>query len=282
MVASSKDVAVIAGIGLIALIILKSGRDLFGALGTLKIPDINITGLPGLPKVPGIPNIFNTFNTNPEVTEPTPNPVTGEFFDPKMGDVPLTASEVATVIQEPSIIDKILGRDPTNIEETAPSKTITETGPEPIGAKSVADLLAKIAARDSGLTPAQQFAQDERGATFSVQSNILDKMFRGGGSGFIGGSVSEIPISGLSLGDISERFQVTASQAADIKARAKNDFDGFDFGTNTGSGIGSVVSENPLIRQSLPNPGQVSDSAFAGLSANEIFKRITGGLISNF
>ena len=66
---------------------------------------------------------------------------------------------------------------------------------------------------------------------------------------------------------------VTASQAADIRARALDDFGGFDFGTNTGSGIGNI----PVI----PNIGKTS-GGFEGLTPEEIALRLTGGNISNF
>lgn len=135
------------------------------------------------------------------------------------------------------------------------------------------------------LTPAQLFAQEQRGRDFSVPTNVPQSnggFFQGGGESFIGGSVREIPIDRLSLGNIIERFGVTASQAVDIRSRARNDFDDFDFGSNTGSGIGSVSQENPLIRASLPNLGQTSNPEFEGLSAQEIAQRLTGGLINNF
>ncbi len=110
---------------------------------------------------------------------------------------------------------------------------------------------------------------------FNVQTGLIndDQQFRGGGLSFIGGSVSEIPIERLSLGQIIERFNVTASQASDIRARALDDFGDFDFGTNTGSGIGNI----PVI----PNIGQTS-GGFEGLTPEEIALRLTGGNISNF
>jgi len=110
---------------------------------------------------------------------------------------------------------------------------------------------------------------------FNVQSDIEGNVFRGGGQSFIGGSVTEIPVDRLSLGGIIDRFNVTASQAADIRARARDDFGGFDFGTNTGSGIGSLFPRDL-------NVGNVSDDSFQGLTAQEIAQRLTGGVISNF
>lgn len=98
--------------------------------------------------------------------------------------------------------------------------------------------------------------------------------------GFVGGGIFDTPIENLSLSQIIDRFNVTASQAANIKAESQNNFGDFDFGTNTGSGIGSVFSDpnlNPLIDR-----GNVSNQQFAGLTATEIAQRLTGGIINNF
>jgi len=114
----------------------------------------------------------------------------------------------------------------------------------------------------------------------TVQSEIDNQQFQGGGDSFIGGVVREIPISELSLGGIIDRFNVTASQAVNIQAEARNDFDNFDFGTNTGRGIGSVFAR-PDINTELPS-GNISNPEFEGLTATEIARRLTGGVISNF
>jgi len=54
----------------------------------------------------------------------------------------------------------------------------------------------------------------------NVQTDIEGNQFSGGGLSFIGGSVTETPIRFLSLGQIIDRFDVSASKAADIRARA--------------------------------------------------------------
>lgn len=94
------------------------------------------------------------------------------------------------------------------------------------------------------------------------------------------GQATEAPIGALSLGRIIERFGVTASQAANIQAQAQNNFGNFDFGTNTGSGIGSVTTQ-PIINTQFGG-GNVSNPQFEGLSPVEIARRLTGGNISNF
>jgi len=73
--------------------------------------------------------------------------------------------------------------------------------------------------------------------------------FEGGGPSFIGGSITETPITcNSSLGFIIDKLGVTASQASDIRAQACNDFGDFDFGDNTGSGFGPGEDQTgPLI-----------------------------------
>jgi len=107
----------------------------------------------------------------------------------------------------------------------------------------------------------------------NVQTDIEGNQFSGGGISFQGGSVTETPIRFLSLGQIIDRFGVSASRAADIRAQALNDFGDFDFGTNTFNDMG--IPE-------LQNIGSVSDQQFQGLTAEQIALRLTGGDISNF
>jgi len=119
---------------------------------------------------------------------------------------------------------------------------------------------------------------DKEDFDFDVTSPF-PQQFGGGGPSFIGGQVFQTPIQNLSLSQIIDRFGVTASQAANIRAIAADDFGDFDFGTNTGGGIGSII---PSISSLLPSGGAVSDPLFSGLSAEEIALRLTGGNISNF
>jgi len=116
------------------------------------------------------------------------------------------------------------------------------------------------------------------GLDLSVPSPFQDQTFQGGGLSFIGGQIFETPIANLSLSQIIDQFNVTASQAANIKAIAQDDFGDFDFGTNTGGGIGSII---PSISSLLPSLN-VSSNQFEGLSAQQIALQLTGGNISNF
>jgi len=108
----------------------------------------------------------------------------------------------------------------------------------------------------------------------NVQTGLdTGQQFQGGGPSFIGGSVSEIPLERLSLGQIIERLGVTASQAASLRAEAI----GFTPGEQSFLNQGQEIS--PL--GDLANTPQSSEG-FQGLTPQEIALRLTGGIISNF
>jgi len=131
-----------------------------------------------------------------------------------------------------------------------------------------------FASQDPGITPAQQFVLDKG----QLPSGF--DIFQTPGSSFVGGSINPTPIANLSLSQIIDMFNVTASQASNILAIAKNDFGDFDFGTNTGGGIGSII---PSISSLMGGADlNVSQSQFEGLSASEIANILTGGNIQNF
>jgi len=151
-------------------------------------------------------------------------------------------------------------------------------------AKTLADLSKILFQANQG-----KFTNDQESLTDQSESSLpgtpattpgLPAGFTGGGPSFIGGSIFETPLQNLSLSQIIDKFNVTASQAANIKAISGNDFPAdFDFGTNTGSGIGSIIGSIPAL-EGLG--GNVSDSSFAGLSLEEIANKLTGGNIQNF
>jgi len=119
--------------------------------------------------------------------------------------------------------------------------------------------------------------------TPAILPEIIDPAsFQGGGPSFEGGFIAATPIENLSLNQIIERFNVSASQAADIRARARGDFGDFDFGTNLGLGFGGVF-QDPSFSVGFPSPfTNVSDPQFQGLSPEQIALQLTGGPISNF
>jgi len=110
-----------------------------------------------------------------------------------------------------------------------------------------------------------------------IQSFLVDEptqQFTGGGISFTGGSIFETPIQNLSLSQIIDKFMVTASQAANLKAIA----------------TGFSPEEEEFLKGSQDiggfftgfNPPAVSDPQFAGLTPEQIALQLTGGNISNF
>lgn len=104
--------------------------------------------------------------------------------------------------------------------------------------------------------------------------------FIGGGPSFEGGTIFETPIEFLSLSQIIDRFMVTASQAADIRAQAIGftpEEQAFLSPISTvGDEFGGILGGSQITEPA------VSDPAFAGLTPEEIAARLTGGFITNF
>lgn len=98
--------------------------------------------------------------------------------------------------------------------------------------------------------------------------------FTGGGISFEGGFIFETPIQNLSLSQIIDRFMVTASQAANIRAIAE----GFTPEEQ------AFLSQGPVdVGEFIAGgPAAVSDPAFVGLTPQQIIDRILGGPITRF
>jgi len=98
--------------------------------------------------------------------------------------------------------------------------------------------------RDASRLPAILPNSEEEFAQIMEQTMLeLPTGFIGGGLSFIGGTINEIPLCNLSIGDIAEKFGISASAAANkkfIECEESN----FDFGTNTGSGFSP---DNPFV-----------------------------------
>jgi len=222
----------------------------------IKFPDFNF------PEIK-IPDIFGF--TLPQPDTPLTQPGTGGFNPADMPVVPTPIDVAIAGGATPQDIAEIIGIDPYDpnqdptkfqppitevIEGSAPSIPIGEVAP-PIAILPVPQPLPAGPQLPSG--------------------------FVGGGPSFEGATIFE---TSPTLSSIIDEFGVTASQAANILAGINQDFGDFDFGTNTGSGIGSVIGL-PQIQELIPSPN-VSDAQFAGLSAEEIALQLTGGNISNF
>jgi len=110
----------------------------------------------------------------------------------------------------------------------------------------------------------------------TVAPTLLDDIiqpFTGGGISFEGGTIFETPIENLSLSQIIDKFMVTASQAADIKAQAI----GFTPEEQIFLGQGQEISPLGDIA-SMP----AVTEGFQGLTPEQIFLQLVGGNISNF
>jgi len=108
--------------------------------------------------------------------------------------------------------------------------------------------------------------------TGTVQTQIPDQQFFGGGPSFIGGTIFETPIERLSLGQITEQQDISASLAASLRAEAIGFTEAEQQFLNVGQEISPLGDLGP----------QTSNLAFGGLSPEEIALRLTGGNISNF
>jgi len=261
-----------------------------GALGSIGegLGDINIQ-LPSLPeiKLPSLPEI--TLPSLPEIKLP-------EFTFPDFQFPEITLPDIFGGGGTPD-------QDPTIPSGIGLGGAIAERR----RAQEEALALSQIPDRDiqddiQGLSPSQAFAFIERGVIptgfivvggvlvpettqaapspendldFGVQSFLPDpQQFGGGGLSFIGGSVSPTPIEFLSLSQIIDMFNVTASQAANLRAIAQ----------------GFTVEEQEFLggNQDIGgfltgfNPPAVSDPQFEGLTPQQIALQLTGGNISNF
>jgi len=241
MVFSTKDVAVVAGLGILAFLIIRGGRDLAGALGNINLPSIGDITLPEitLPSLPSLPNVFGDGGS----------PVRSN--DPPFGGEPIEAPTPA--VQPAGSVARITQDEQGNVTTifSGGSEILTPEGP-PLPPERPLNLL--------------QFASNEAPRTIEDFRNQQDPNF------------IPLPPVGETLNDITQRLGITASQAADLRFRGEeNDF---DFGSNTGSGIGSIFTR-PDINTEF-GVGNVSDSQFAGLTPDEIVQRLLGGNINNF
>jgi len=258
-----------------------AGGDLQNALSGLKFPDINFPSFPDI-TFPSFPDIFNIF----------PEDNTSSIA----GDTIVTDDGTTITIPDDNIVNPdgtVSGSPPTmDLSEAARLEALRQL--ELNRQRSIAEQALSEIPIDEDISGAElnaarnadefQRRLDEQSRTIedfrsqqNVQTDIEGNTFGGGGISFIGGTVTETPIRFLSLGQIIDRFNVSASRAADIRAQALIGTDqdvigDFDFGTNTFNDQG--IPE-------LQNIGQTS-GGFEGKTAEEIALILTGGNISNF
>jgi len=140
--------------------------------------------------------------------------------------------------------------------------------------------MAAARARQQPTTP--EIITQDFGVTAapSIAETIIAP-FTGGGVSFEGGTIFETPIENLSLSQIIDKFMVTASQAADIKAQAIGFTPQEESFLNQPSTVFDPITGNALAGGQITDPA-VSDPQFQGLTPEQIFLQLVGGNISNF
>jgi len=260
-------------------------------LPEIKLPEITFPDFPKFPDItfPDFTSIFSGFQKQIE-------DISGQVFDLQgaLGafGADTTITKEGVIEGSPPTIDLKTGDDlSTLFGELRPKvfDTLINLGFEPAEAFGFLKNVTTIEGLNQVLQSVNSFGQismidieEPPGQQPVVQPSVIDQpvssfltdsiqKFLGGGVGFVGGSIFETPIENLSLSQIIDKFGVTASQAANILATAKDDFGDFDFGTNIGG---------------LNLPGlsglNVSDPQFQGLTAEQIALQLTGGNIQNF
>lgn len=276
--------SVIILLGLGALLLFK--KDISGALSGLgqvnvNLPDVNL---------PEIPQFVSNFFGRVDPNTPTPRDIleqsgaTTQQIDIAKAndDLLIRGIPIPTAIQ--SQIDEDFENDPnrdpnrfvptgrlfTGREEDRPIE-ITETVAPAIGATSVQNLLDMIKERDLRMVPEEE--EERQVMQRVVQSEINGQQFFGGGSGFVGGTVFETPITGeSSLGFIIDKLGVSASRAASIRAEARGFSPEEEAFLNQPGTIGGM--ENQVFNN--------SSGGFSGMTPEQIARQLTGGVISNF
>lgn len=172
----------------------------------------------------------------------------------------------------PSPVDILLNPPPGQDPETDPAIINPEFGPsDPNADPALFNPPGVIGFGTPGMP--EGFPQ----GGIQIDPGLLDEVigpFMGGGPSFEGGTIFQTPIANLSLSQIIDMFNVTASQAADIQAQA----------------IGFTPEETAFLEQGPEDvggfvaggPPGVSDPQFEGLTPEEIALMLTGGPISNF
>lgn len=265
MVASGKDVAVVAGVIGIIIAVIVAGRQAFGAISGIKLPEITLPDI-NLPTInfPEIPNPFEGFEF-PTFEFPTIEFPTFEFPDFSNIFGGLFGGGPGGMDQ-----DMMEEDGPAEFFETGPGGARSERGePEP-GPEPFRD-----AARFAEDFPEPFIPREPTLENLNVQTEIPGQQFFGGGPSFIGGTVFETPIENLSLSQIiSMGLASSATEAANLRAIAQGFTPEEEAFLNQGAvDVGGFVSGGPPA---------VSDPQFQGLSATEIFRRLVGGVISNF
>jgi hypothetical protein len=281
---SISNLAAIFGIGAIIFLATRAGTGIASALENLQLPSIGDVSFPDI-SFPEIPNPFGTGSSDAgsvvadaaeSASDVVQDVVSQEFSTVPQEEQtpldPLGAGLGGLFAGGAEFLNQIFGT-PNNAPEVQGPPDFSQAGVS-------VDIANQIANVTGAIPEPEPVIVSPPGVPIPVEDPDTIAPAFGGGINFQGGTIFSNPID--TLGEVIDEFGVGATKAADILARINNDTGDFPFGTNTGSGIGSVVAENPEINTSIPNLGAVSNPEFEGLSAEEIVNRLTGGNISNF
>jgi len=256
---NNPGVVILGGLAILLLFFQKDIKEAFGSLGenfgkielpAITLPEITFPEItfPEFPEFPDFSSFFQNFFAGGQDGGTDVDKALAAGATPKEIAAMLTPEEIAL--------------DPNQ----DPSKFLPPPLP-PIGVQptSILDFI-------NNFLPKQQ--PQDFGVT--VSPALLDETqgFTGGGVSFEGGTIFDTPIQNLSLSQIINKFMVTASQAANIKAQA----------------IGFTPEEQAFLNQGqeisplgdIASQPAVSDPQFAGLTPEQIALKLTGGNISNF
>ena len=240
--------AVIILIVIAAIVLFRNDiRGAFAGLGNIQLPAIKLPEiqLPSLPEIqlPSLPSLPEGGFQFPQIQFPD----IFNIFGPPAPEV------------MPMMI-----REPLGLEEFGP--------PAPGQARIVDEILTPEGGILQTPTSLMDFINrilpTRQLESITIAPSIQSEAgFMGGGPSFIGGTIFETPIERLSLSQIIDRFGVSASRAASIRAEAQ----------------GFTPEEESFLMMGMEDTGPVvSDIAFAGLSPEEIFSRLVGGNINRF
>jgi len=154
------------------------------------------------------------------------------------------------------------------------------------GAKTIEDLGVILEQANTGIFTQLESTLSKLSGSITpspqpVQSFLEQpQQFGGGGVSFVGGSVFETPLENLTLNQIINMFNVSASKAASLKAEAIGfeDVSGFipeGFLTQGSQGL-------PIGFEAPSFGGFTGDPQFQGLTPQQIINQILGGSIQNF
>jgi len=257
------------GVGAIILLLVlfqKQIGEFFAGLKFPEFPPINIE----LPKIEfpdfNFPEITFPEITFPEITFPDFSNLFQPQVEPERQDVPFPDPEREAAGLPPiDIVPDVTGGRADRLRDVIdpPRETIEEIFPDqPV---SISDFINRF-------TQPQVLEQD-------VRSFLVDEptqQFTGAGVSFEGGAIFETPIENLSLSQIADKFMVSASKAASLRARAQ----GF-----TPEEQAFLMQGDSALPEGIIAPdfgGFTGDPQFIGLTPEEIALRLTGGNISNF